>query len=128
MTCFVSEECALPCDFPPDSKETIEWLRQDVVVYKFERDNDDDDRSEELYEHEQLAGRAFVAPQLISSGNATLVLSRTVLKDRGTYRCHVRTSKGEHNAKVVVKVEGECRDENTEAWGNLHRGFTDPPK
>lgn len=105
----MSEECLLPCDFQPDSKETIEWFRQDVAVYKFERDDDDDDSSEEHYEHEELAGRAFVAPQLISSGNASLVLRGTGLKDRGTYRCHVKTSKGDHRAKVVVKVEGECR-------------------
>lgn len=100
----------LPCNFQPGGKETIEWFRQDVVVYKFERD-DDNDSSEEHYKHEQLAGRAFVLPQLASSGNATLVLRRTGLKDRGTYRCHVSSSEGEHNAKVVVKVEGECRNE-----------------
>lgn len=101
----------LPCNFQPGGKETIEWFRGDVVVYKFERDDDDDDSSEEHYKHEQLAGRAFVFPQLVSSGNASLVLRRTRLKDRGTYRCHASTSEGEHKAKVVVKVEGECRNE-----------------
>lgn len=103
----------LPCSFQPGIKETIEWFRQDVVVYKFERDDDDDDdddSSKGHFEHEQLAGRASILPNLISSGNATLILRRTGLKDRGIYRCHVNTSKGEHNAKVIVKVEGECRN------------------
>ncbi len=106
----------LPCSFQPDSKETIEWYRQDVVVYKDEEDEDeeeeededeDEDSSEEHFEHEQLAGRASVFPHLISRGNATMIIRKSELKDRGTYRCHVSTSKGKHNAKVIVKVEGE---------------------
>lgn len=116
VTCFVSEECVLPCSFQPGTEETIEWFRQDVVVYKFERedddeddDDDDDDSSEEHFEHEQLAGRASIFPHLISRGNATLIIRGSGLKDRGTYRCHVRTSKGVHNAKVIVKVEAPIR-------------------
>lgn len=102
----------LPCSFPPASKETIQWFRQEVVVFKFERDDDDDDDddddegSKEHYEHEQLAGRASILPRLVSRGNATLLLRNTNLKDRGAYRCHVSTAKGEHNARVIVKVEG----------------------
>uniref|UniRef100_A0A8C4DHR0 Ig-like domain-containing protein n=1 Tax=Dicentrarchus labrax TaxID=13489 RepID=A0A8C4DHR0_DICLA len=119
VTCFVSEECILPCSFQPGDKETIEWFRQDLVVYKFKREDDDDagddskdddDSSEEHHEPEQLAGRASVFPHLVSRGNATLILRGSGLKDRGTYRCHVSTSTGEHNAKVIVKVEAPIRD------------------
>lgn len=121
VTCLVSEECVLPCSFQPGSKEIIEWFRQDVVVYKFEREEEDDDDDEEEgdsqssedheehYEHEQLAGRAAIFPHLVSHGNATLILRGSSLKDRGTYRCHVTTSEGEHNAKVIVKVEAPIR-------------------
>lgn len=117
----MSEDCLLPCSFRPSSKDTITWFRQDVVVYKLERDDDNDDdddeddddeddddsSSKEHFEHEQLAGRASMFPRLLSRGNARLLLRRTGLKDRGTYRCHVTTSEGEHNAKVILKVEGE---------------------
>ncbi|KAE8279634.1 hypothetical protein D5F01_LYC21762 [Larimichthys crocea] len=126
VTCIVSEDCVLPCSFQAGNKEIIEWFRQDVVIYKFERDkkkdaddddddddsDEDDDSSEEHlehFEHEQLAGRATIVPHLISRGNATLILRRTVLKDRGTYRCHVNTTKGQHNAKVILKVEAPIR-------------------
>ncbi|XP_039983536.1 uncharacterized protein hhla2b.1 [Xiphias gladius] len=124
VTCFVSEECVLPCSFKPGSKETIVWFRQDVVVYKFERgggdddddedddDDDDDDNDSSSEEHrdpKQLEGRASVFPHLVSRGNATLILRSSGLKDRGTYRCHVRTSSGEHNAKVILKVEAPIR-------------------
>ena len=113
VTCRVSEECALPCNFQPGGEETVEWFRQDTVVYKFERnDNDDDDdesSSTEHVKHVQLSGRASVSARQVSHGNATLILRRSGLKDRGTYRCHVHTSEGEHNAKVILKVEGEFK-------------------
>lgn len=112
VTCFVSEECVLPCSFQPGGEETVEWFRQDVVVYKFERsddDDDDNDSSKERVEHEQLAGRASIFPNLVSRGNATLILRRSSLKDRGTYRCNVHTKRGEHNAKVILKVEAPIR-------------------
>lgn len=102
----------LPCRFQPDSEVNIEWFRQDAIVYKFEQDDDDDDdddSSEEHVEHEQFAGRVSIFPPLVSRGNATLILRKSSLKDRGTYRCHVKTSKGEHNAKVILKVEGKLK-------------------
>ncbi|XP_062297176.1 CD276 antigen-like [Scomber scombrus] len=127
VTCFVSEECVLPCSFQPASKEVIRWFRQDVEMYKFKReddgdgddhdddedndddDDDDDESSEEHFEHEQIAGRASIFPHLISHGNATLIIRNSGLKDRGTYRCHVNTKGGQHNAKVILKVEAPIR-------------------
>ncbi|KAJ4925370.1 hypothetical protein JOQ06_018102 [Pogonophryne albipinna] len=111
VTCSVSGECVLPCSFPPGSEETIEWFKQEVVVYKFEREEKDDNDSseEEHFKHEQFAGRATIFPHLVARGNATLIIRRSGLKDRGAYRCHVHTSKSEHNAKVIVKVEAPIR-------------------
>uniref|UniRef100_A0A3Q3MAE8 Ig-like domain-containing protein n=1 Tax=Mastacembelus armatus TaxID=205130 RepID=A0A3Q3MAE8_9TELE len=123
VKCIVSEECLLPCSFQPGSEEAIEWFRQDVVVYKFKRNDDDDDdddddgsdsddddsTNEEHLEHKQFAGRVSIFPHLISRGNATMILRRSGLKDRGTYRCHVSTSNGKHDAKVILKVEAPIR-------------------
>ncbi|XP_045899584.1 uncharacterized protein hhla2b.1 isoform X2 [Micropterus dolomieu] len=121
VTCFVSEECLLPCSFQPGSKETIEWFKQDAEFYKFKRDDDDDDDDEDddddddeddddsSEEHKTDDDRASIVPELISRGNATLIIKGSTLKDRGTYRCHVNTSKGEHNAKVIVKVQAPIR-------------------
>uniref|UniRef100_A0A8C3GC49 Ig-like domain-containing protein n=1 Tax=Cyclopterus lumpus TaxID=8103 RepID=A0A8C3GC49_CYCLU len=111
VTCLVSEECLLPCSFQPGSKETIEWFRQEVMVYKL-----DSSEEEEPFEHEHFAGRASVSRQWISRGNATLILRRSGLKDRGTYRCHVLTLQGEHNAKVIVKVAGELMEKKKPSW------------
>lgn len=95
----MAEDCALPCSFQPSSNETVRWFRQDVVVYTLEGG----DSGKEHTGHEHLS----VYPPLVSHGNATLIIRRSGLKDRGTYRCHVTTSEREHSAKVIVKVEGE---------------------
>ncbi|KAF3703857.1 V-set domain containing T-cell activation inhibitor 1 B7 -like protein 4 [Channa argus] len=130
VTCFISEECLLPCTFQPDGEVTIKWFRQDVQVYEFKKEGDntkdddedddeddddsdsdseenDDDSSEEL---DQLDERISVFPALVSRGNATLILRESSLKDRGTYKCHVKTSNGEHHAKVILKVEAPIRE------------------
>lgn len=102
VMCVFSEDCLLPCSFQPGSNETIEWFRQDVIVYKYFN-------HQEYFNHDHLSGRAHVFQPLLSRGNATLMLRRSVLKDRGMYRCHVNSSAGEHNAKVILKIEGEFR-------------------
>ncbi|MEQ2208844.1 hypothetical protein XENOCAPTIV_017050, partial [Xenoophorus captivus] len=100
VTCFNSEDCVLPCTFQPGRNETVEWFRQDALLYRFDRNS-----SKESFNPDQLAERASISPQQISDGNATLILRRSDPKDRGTYRCHVQTSEGRHKAKVILKVE-----------------------
>uniref|UniRef100_A0A668T2X5 Ig-like domain-containing protein n=1 Tax=Oreochromis aureus TaxID=47969 RepID=A0A668T2X5_OREAU len=102
VMCVFSEDCLLPCSFQPGSNETIEWFRQDVVVYKYFN-------HQEYFNHDHLSGRANIFQPLLSRGNATLMLRRSVLKDRGMYRCHVNSSAGEHNAKVILKIEAPIR-------------------
>lgn len=94
VVCGVSKDCVLPCSFRPSSNQTVRWFRQDLLLYSSTADNG-------------LDQRLSLHPALVSHGNATLTIRRSGLKDRGTYRCHVISSEGEHTAKVIVKVEGE---------------------
>lgn len=108
VACYVAEECVLPCRFKPDSEVNIEWFRQDVMILKVEQD-EENNSSEQRVLQEQFAGRVSISAPLVSRGDATLILKKSSLKDRGTYRCQVQTSEGEHNAKVILKVGGESR-------------------
>ncbi|XP_023805817.1 uncharacterized protein LOC105353597 [Oryzias latipes] len=103
VKCFISEDCVLPCSFQSGAGETVEWFKQDKLMYKFEQ------KTQERFIHQQLAGRASVSPQQVSQGNATLVLKTSSLKDRGTYRCHVNSSAGHHDATVILRVEAPIR-------------------
>lgn len=101
VTCFISEDCMLPCSFQTGAEETVEWFKQDKLMYKFAQ------KTQQHFTHQQLAGRAYVSPQQVSQGNATLVLKMSSLRDRGTYRCHVNSSAGQHDATVILRVEGK---------------------
>uniref|UniRef100_A0A8C5GV51 Ig-like domain-containing protein n=1 Tax=Gouania willdenowi TaxID=441366 RepID=A0A8C5GV51_GOUWI len=101
VSCVISEECVLPCSFQPSSNETVEWLRLGVLVYRLDQGRE--------FVHQQLSGRAQLFPHLVTRGNATLIIRRSILKDRGAYTCRVQTAAGEHQAKVVLKVEAPIR-------------------
>lgn len=126
VTCVISEDCVLPCAFQPSSHEVVRWFLQDVLVKSFQSadsmeqgegeqndgDNGSDEDSEEKPGHEHghrhhHDDHAILFPDLVARGNATLVIRGCGPKDRGRYRCHVRTSAGVHESHVIVKVEGE---------------------
>ncbi|KAM4606418.1 CD276 antigen isoform 2-T4 [Polymixia lowei] len=112
VSCVFSEECVLPCSFPAASDEVVQWFHQENLVYKFpqaDSDEEQEEEEEEESEHERYDDRAALFPHLVSHGNATLILRGCGTKDRGRYRCHVRTSAGEHEAHVIVKVEAPIR-------------------
>ncbi|KAG7246482.1 hypothetical protein CRUP_010571 [Coryphaenoides rupestris] len=123
VTCVISEDCVLPCAFQPSSHEVVRWFRQEVLVKSFlspdsaeqgeeEKEEKEEEDSEEKpgHEHGQRHhhdDHVSLFPDLVARGNATLVLRGCGPKDRGRYRCHVRTSAGVHESYVIVKVEGE---------------------
>lgn len=109
VTCMVSSECFLPCSFTPGQKEQVQWSRQDTVVFSFKRDQQTQLDQEDSTRPNPLEGRATIFPHLVANGNATLVIRKGSPRDRGMYRCHVRTADGEHNTYVIVKVEAPIR-------------------
>uniref|UniRef100_A0A8C7D332 Ig-like domain-containing protein n=1 Tax=Oncorhynchus kisutch TaxID=8019 RepID=A0A8C7D332_ONCKI len=72
---------------------------------------------------------------LVSRGNASLHLRGCGPRDRGRYKCHVRTSAGVHEAHVIVRVEGESSCQSNEVkctTGHVYPAphvawATDPP-
>ncbi|KAL1006561.1 hypothetical protein UPYG_G00073830, partial [Umbra pygmaea] len=98
VTCVFSEECVLPCTFQPASDEVIHWLKQEVLVHSFRQ-------GMEWTDSQQYAGRTSLFTHLVSHGNASLRLRGCSPRDRGRYKCDVRTSAGLHEAHVVVRVE-----------------------
>lgn len=103
VTCAFSEDCVLPCSFQPAGNEVIKWLRQEAVVYSFRVG--EDKRSE----HEEVPGHASLFTNLVSQGNASLLLRGCGPRDRGRYRCQVNSTAGLHEAPVIVKVEAPIR-------------------
>lgn len=98
VTCQYSEDCVLPCSFTPSGREEIRWFRRDALIYSHPQGTNS--------HNELFMGRTSISAHGLSLGNASLILQRCILKDRGRYRCEV--TKGEKmDSFVVLKVEGE---------------------
>lgn len=102
MTCLVSQSCVLPCSFDPSPLKQLLWFRQDSSVLlnltapdQLTRPSPDD----------PLSARSAVFTPAVAKGNGSLLISDSAPRDRGRYRCSVRTEAGEHDAIVIVKVE-----------------------
>ncbi|TSK98513.1 HERV-H LTR-associating protein 2 [Bagarius yarrelli] len=104
VSCQYSKDCVLPCSFTPAGEEEIRWFRHDVLIYTHPH------RAKSLQDE-----RTSVPAAELSAGNASLLLQRCMLSDRGRYRCQV--DEGEKNRRlllVVLKVEAPIRVVNLE--------------
>ncbi|KAK3541087.1 hypothetical protein QTP86_012745 [Hemibagrus guttatus] len=106
VTCQYSEDCILPCSFTPSGGEEIHWFRHDVLIYSHPQSTNWND--------ERFTGRTSVLVGELSLGNASLLLQRCVLRDRGRYRCQVRTGGKKDDFFIVLKVKAPIRSVNLE--------------
>ncbi|MCI4391661.1 hypothetical protein PGIGA_G00136810 [Pangasianodon gigas] len=106
ITCQFSEDCVLPCSFTPSGGEEIRWFRQDVLIYSHPQSTNWHDRL--------FMDRTSISARELSLGNASLVLQRSVLSDRGRYRCQVTKGEKTDEYFVVLKVEAPIRSVNLE--------------
>ncbi|KAG7317495.1 hypothetical protein KOW79_018530 [Hemibagrus wyckioides] len=106
VTCQYSEDCVLPCSFTPSGREEIRWFRHDLLIYS-------QPQSANL-NNELFTGRTSVLAGELSLGNASLLLQRCGLTDRGRYRCQVRTGEKKDDFFIVLKVEAPIRSVNLE--------------
>ncbi|MCI4388172.1 hypothetical protein PGIGA_G00082540 [Pangasianodon gigas] len=95
VTCIYSEDCILPCTFPPSTEEVVfQWYKQGTLIYSFLEDED-----------ESVNSNISVFTDEVSHGNASLLLEDSSIKNRGRYKCVVNTTKAVQESDVIVKVE-----------------------
>lgn len=109
VTCIVSKSCILPCSFPPAQLQHIQWFKQDSLVVSYKPD-----QPSAALDNDPLSGRAAIFVSLVTNGNASLVVKDSSPKDRGKFRCSVKTSEKELNVNVIVKVEAPIRELSVE--------------
>lgn len=96
VTCQYTQDCLLPCSFTPSGSEEISWFKQDVLIYRNSNMND-----------KLLGGRMWVSAPELARGNASLLLQRCVLNDKGRYRCQVTRGEKVQKYFITLQVEGE---------------------
>ncbi|XP_046717654.1 V-set domain-containing T-cell activation inhibitor 1-like isoform X2 [Silurus meridionalis] len=95
VTCIYSEDCILPCTFPPSLEGVVfQWYKQETLIFSFLEDKD-----------ESVHSDISVFTDEVSHGNASLLLEDSSIRSRGQYKCVVNTTKSVWESNVIVKVE-----------------------
>ncbi|XP_058267252.1 V-set domain-containing T-cell activation inhibitor 1-like isoform X2 [Hemibagrus wyckioides] len=94
VTCIYSEDCILPCTFPPSTEEVVfQWYKQGTLIYSLLENGDESVNNISVFTDE------------VSHGNASLHLQFSSVKSRGRYKCVVNTTKAILESHVIVKIE-----------------------
>ncbi|KAJ0004484.1 hypothetical protein NQD34_010698, partial [Periophthalmus magnuspinnatus] len=98
ISCLVHEDCLLPCPFRPTSSVVIHWYKQQIPVHSFYYNKD-----QFGLQNKHFSGRTSLFSSQIPQGNASLLLKRVKVQDKGRYKCYTSTRKG--NQEVYINLD-----------------------
>ncbi|KAL7847404.1 hypothetical protein SRHO_G00223840 [Serrasalmus rhombeus] len=100
VTCLFHEDCILPCSFRPTSAVVIHWYKQQIPVHSYYYNKD-----QFGLQNKHFSGRTCLFNSQIAQGNASLVLRKVKVQDRGRYKCYTSTRKGNQETFVNLGVK-----------------------
>ncbi|KAK7881553.1 hypothetical protein WMY93_029962 [Mugilogobius chulae] len=109
LTCQVSGPCVLPCHLPDSPLKQLLWFKQDSLILTLSSDLQTRPGPDD-----SLTGRASLSAPAVAVGNVSLLVKNIGPRDRGRYRCSVKTEAGEKNQDVIVKVQAPIRSVSVE--------------
>ncbi|XP_035035078.2 uncharacterized protein LOC118122470 [Hippoglossus stenolepis] len=98
VTCLIQDDCILPCSFQPTSTVVIHWYKQQIPVHSYYYNKD-----QFGLQNKHFSGRTCLFNSHIPHGNASLLLRRVKVQDRGRYKCYTSTRKG--NQEIFINLE-----------------------
>ncbi|KAM9777195.1 uncharacterized protein ACB057_017617 [Neosynchiropus ocellatus] len=99
----LSSSPVLPCAFPSGDDLLVHWMKdgsKTPVVHSYYKGQDQGD-----HQLEQFRGRTSLFHEQLSQGNASLLLERVRVPDRGRYTCYTSNSRGRQESFVNLEVE-----------------------
>uniref|UniRef100_A0A3Q2Z8A7 HERV-H LTR-associating 2a, tandem duplicate 2 n=1 Tax=Hippocampus comes TaxID=109280 RepID=A0A3Q2Z8A7_HIPCM len=135
VSCIIHDDCLLPCSFRPPGTVVIHWYKQQIPVHSYYYNKD-----QFGLQNKHFSGRTCLFNAHIPNGNASLLLRRVKVQDKGRYKCYTSTRKGNQELFVNLEVKAliqsvimELRDETvTCSSSNIYplpkvTWATDPP-
>ncbi|CAJ1064016.1 HERV-H LTR-associating protein 2 [Xyrichtys novacula] len=98
VTCIIPDDCILPCSFRPTGTVVIHWYKQQIPVHSYYYNKD-----QFGLQNKHFSGRTCLFNSHIPHGNASLLLRRVKVQDKGRYKCYTSTRKG--NQELFVNLE-----------------------
>ncbi|CAK6953814.1 hypothetical protein PFLUV_G00192410 [Scomber scombrus] len=98
VTCIIHDDCILPCSFRPTGTVVIHWYKQQIPVHSYYYNKD-----QFGLQNKHFSGRTYLFNSHIPHGNASLLLRRVKVQDKGRYKCYTSTRKG--NQEIFVNLE-----------------------
>uniref|UniRef100_H2V2G2 HERV-H LTR-associating 2a, tandem duplicate 2 n=1 Tax=Takifugu rubripes TaxID=31033 RepID=H2V2G2_TAKRU len=89
ITCIITDDCILPCSFRPTGTVVIHWYKQQIPVHSYYYNKD-----QFGLQNKHFSGRTSLFNAQIPHGNASLLLRRVKVQDKGRYKCYTSTRKG----------------------------------
>uniref|UniRef100_A0AAZ1XGS0 Ig-like domain-containing protein n=1 Tax=Oreochromis aureus TaxID=47969 RepID=A0AAZ1XGS0_OREAU len=116
VSCIFMERCMLPCSYG-GSDVVIHWQQvsaRDITVHSFYHNQDQLER-----QNQQFRGRTSLFNDLISTGNASLQLTKVEVQDEGRYKCYTSTDGGNQESFINLKIDAPVSKVNIQRVGNI---------
>lgn len=102
ITCIITGDCILPCSFRPTGTVVIHWYKQQIPVHSYYYN-----KNQMGLQNKHFSGRTSLFNSQIPHGNASLLLRRVKVQDKGRYKCYTSTRKGNQESFVTLDVKGQ---------------------
>uniref|UniRef100_A0A669EKA1 Ig-like domain-containing protein n=1 Tax=Oreochromis niloticus TaxID=8128 RepID=A0A669EKA1_ORENI len=116
VSCIFMETCMLPCSSERGSDAIIHWFQLsagNLFVHLFY-----DGHDQLAVQNQRFRGRTSLFPDQVSSGNASLLLTRVKVQDEGRYKCQAITRRGIKESFITLKMDAPVREVNIEKAEN----------
>lgn len=94
----------LPCSSERSNDVIIHWFQQsagNLFVHSFY-----DGHDQLVVQNQRFSGRTSLFRDQLSSGNASLQLTRVKVQDEGRYKCQAITRRGTKESFITLKMDG----------------------
>ncbi|CAI5670888.1 unnamed protein product [Oreochromis niloticus] len=116
VSCIFMERCMLPCSYD-GTAVVIHWQQVsagDITVHSFYHNQ------EQLKDQNQrFRGRTSLFNDRISTGNASLQLTKVEVRDEGKYKCYISTDGESQSSLINLKIRAPVRKVNIQQVGNI---------